>query len=159
MTTLLPARRRVAAVSAPLFLALSLTACGGGGSEAEGAPEDASSEDFCAAFQDIGEDFDSDDTGQAVDAANEYGANLAEVGTPSDFSEDARTGFETYVGFLEEVDEGDVEELESSESAEDVFGDDAEAVTAFLTEAATVCAPELGDLEGELGELESELPE
>ena len=150
MTTITPLRRRAAAVSAPLLLALSLTACGGGGSDAGGAPDDASSEDFCAAFSDFPADFDSDDTGAAVGAANEYGDNLVEVGTPADFSDEARNGFEIYVGFLQDVNEDDVKELEDSESPEDIFGDDGADVTAFIDDAATACAGELGDLGGEL---------
>jgi len=154
MTTLTPLpslRRRAAAISAPLLLALSLTACGG--SDASGAPEDASVEEFCAAFSDFGEGFDSDDTERAVEAANDYAERLSEIGTPEDLSDEARQGFEAYVGYLGDVDEGDVEDLNESGDAGDIFGEgDADAVTTFLNEAGTACVPSLGDLESELPE-------
>jgi hypothetical protein len=154
MTTLQPLRRRAAAVSSSLLLALALTACGGGGSDAGGAPEDASTEDFCTTFAGFGDDLDEDDPAQAAEAANEIADELAEVGTPEDLGEEAREGFELFVEYLGEIDEGDVEDLENSESPEDIFDDgDADAITAFFTEASTICAGELeGQLEGELPE-------
>ncbi len=145
---LAPLRRRVAAVSTPVLLALALTGCGG--SDAAGAPDDASVEEFCAAFTDLATGMLTESDSEAVEAANAYGEGLAEVGTPSDFSDEAREGYVLYVDFLTGIEDGDVEELEEAEDPEEVFGDDAEKVTTFSTEATTACAGELGDLESEL---------
>ena len=129
--------KRVAAVTAPLLLALSLTACGGG---ASGAPDDASKEDFCEAFTSTPEGGDSDDVDANIDAAHDYGDKLADVGTPSDIDGDARDGFEAYVDAIKDLDKDDIDEFEDAENADDVFGDDGDKVTAFITEASTLCA-------------------
>lgn len=168
---LAPLRRRAAAVSAPLLLALALTGCGG--SDTASAPDDASVEDFCAAFTDLASGMSTESDSDAVAAANTYGEGLAEVGTPAEFSDEAREGFVLYVDFLVGIEDGDVEELEQAEDPQEVFGDDAEKVTTFSSEASTTCAGELGDLQDELqdqmgdqlgdleeqlGDLEGELP-
>ena len=157
MTTLKPLRRRAAAVSAPLLLALSLTACGG--SDAESAPDDASAEDFCSVFLDQSGDAAADDAQAQVEEAQKLADNLAEVGTPTEFSAEAREGFEVFLDFVGSLDEGDVNDFNDAEDPSDIFGaDDAEKVAAFTTEAASACIPEMGDLEDELGNLEDQLP-
>jgi len=127
-----PIRRRVAAVSAPVLLALSLTACGGGGS---GAPDDASAEDFCATFLEISTVEDGADI-------KDFGEKLEEVGTPEDINEDERAGFEVFVEALSEVDDDasidDIEEPDISEE-DDANGD------AFLEYASTTCADQIPD--------------
>ncbi len=173
MTTIKPLRRRVAAVSAPLLLALSLTACGGG-SDASGAPDDASSEDFCAIFLDQSDDLgNSDDSGKQLEAAQDLADSLTEVGTPADFSDEAREGFELFVEAIDDLDEGDIEDFADSEDASDIFDeDDAAKVEAFTTAAVQSCigglSDELGDdlggtgdggSEDPFGDLESELPD
>lgn len=158
MTTIKPLRRRVAAVSAPVLLALSLTACGGG-SDAAGAPDDASVDDFCAAQTDVPDNVDENDNAAILDAAKDNAKALADVGTPTDFSADARAGFEAYIDFIDGAEESDVE---SNDDLEATFGDDADKVTAYFTEAATACTPDTGDLGGDLegqpDDLQSELP-
>lgn len=160
MSTLSPVRRRIAAVSAPLLLALSLTACGG--DDASGAPEDASTEDFCGAFTEMISGFGTEDSDEVIEAANAAGERFSEIGTPEDFSDEARNGFEAYVGFLNDVDEGDVDDLENAENADEVFGDDSADVETFINDATTACPDAFGglgdQLEDELGELEDELP-
>jgi len=151
-------KRRAAAVAAPLLLALSLTACGG--DDGSSAPDDASTEDFCTAFADTPSS-DGSDEDAALDEAHDYADKLAEVGTSSDFDGEAREGFEAYVDFVKDIDSGDLEDFENAEGPDDVFGgDDADKVTAFITQAASVCADQLGgeigsDTEGEPSDTES----
>lgn len=153
MTTL---KRRAAAISAPLLLAVTLTACGGG---ASGAPDDASVEDFCDVFlDDSGSDIDPDDNGALLDAIQEQADRLADVGTPEDFDEEAREGFEVFVDVVSDFDEGDIEDLDSADPGDIVSEEDADKVTAFFTAGGEACTPELDDLEDELGDLEDQLP-
>lgn len=153
MTTL---KRRAAAVSAPLLLAVTLTACGGGASD---APDDASVEDFCEVFLDQGDaDVDPEDNGALLDAIQEQADKLADVGTPADFDDEAREGFEIFIDVVGDFDEGDIEDLDSADPGDIVSEDDADKVTAFFTAGGTACTPELGDLEDELGDLEDQLP-
>ena len=161
MTTL---KRRAAAISAPLLLAVTLTACGGG---ASGAPDDASVEDFCDVFlDDSGSDIDPEDNGALLDAIQEQADRLADVGTPEDFDEEAREGFEVFVDVVSDFDEGDIEDLDSADPGDIVSEEDADKVTAFtasdfgrtLSSGGEACTPELDDLEDELGDLEDQLP-
>lgn len=149
-------KRRISLVGVPALLALSLTACSGSSTDASGAPDDASLDDFCSAFGGLGDLVDAgDDTDAAVDAANDLAADLDEVGTPSDLSEDQRNGFEEYVKFLGDIDSSDVDELASSDEA-DVFGDSADDVTGFIQYAITSCPDALSDLTGDLPDLPSD---
>ena len=150
MTNLKPLRRRAAAASAPLLLALSLTACGGG-DDAAGAPDDASSEDFCSVFLDQSGDAAADDAQAQLEEARQLADKLSEVGTPAEFSAEAREGFEVFIDFVANLDEGDVDDFNDATDPSDIFGsDDAEKVAAFTTEAASACIPEMGDLEDQL---------
>lgn len=156
-------QRRAAAVSAPLLLALSLTACGG--SDASSAPDDASSEDFCDTFLNLDSDVDPDDADAQLKAAQDLADQLSDVGTPAEFSDDARDGFEVFIDYIGDLDSGDVEEFMNASDPGDVLDDDdAAKVTAFTTEATQACIGDLdlgdtGDeLEDQLGDLESEFP-
>lgn len=154
MTTL---KRRAADVSAPLLLALSLTACGG--SDASSAPDDASSEEFCKVFFDQNTDIDPEDPDAQLKAAQEVADKLSEVGTPADFSDEAREGFEVLIDFIGELNADDIEEFTSAADPSEVLNeDDAAKVTAFTTEAAQACVGDLGDLEGQLGDVPSDFP-
>ena len=156
MTSLM---RRISLVGTPALLAVSLTACGGSGTDATGAPDDASVADFCDTFGGLGDLVDAgDDADAAVDAANDFAADLDDVGTPSDVTDDQRDGFEAYVKFLGEVDSSDVEDLADSDEA-DVFGDDADNVTGFIQYAITSCPDALGSLTGDVPDVDvPELP-
>ncbi|MGA8845565.1 MAG: hypothetical protein WB471_03005 [Nocardioides sp.] len=150
-------RRRAAAASAPLLLALSLTACGG--DDATSAPDDASAEDFCSVFLEQSGEAAADDAKAQLDEVRELADNLGEVGTPAEFSAEAREGFEVFLDFVANLDEEAVDDFNNAADPSDIFGgDDAEKVAAFTTEAASACIPEMGDLEGELGDLEDQLP-
>lgn len=159
MTTLKPIRRRVAAVSAPLLLALSLTACGG--DDASGAPDDASSEEFCKVFLDQDTEIDSEDADAQLEAAQDVADQLSEVGTPADFTDEEREGFELLIEFINDLDADDVEEFTNADDPSEVLDeDDAAKVTAFTAAAAEACIGDLGgDLEDQLGdELPSDFP-
>lgn len=123
--------RRLAAVGAPVLLALSLSACGGGpGSD---APKDASEEDFCKAFLDSGPTSEAEATGADL---KKWAEKLADVGTPDSISDDQRKGFEVWVN--------EVSDLDSDKKVSDlddvkVSKDDEENATDFFTWAAETC--------------------
>lgn len=148
--------RRVAAVSAPLLLALSLSACGG--SDASSAPDDASSDDFCKIFLDQSGDAAAEDAGAQLDEARDLADQLSEVGTPAEFSAEAREGFELFIDFIADLDEKDVEGFNDATDPSEIFGDDADKVTTFTTEAAEACVPDMPDMPDLEGELPSDSP-
>lgn len=153
----LATRRLLPTVAGALALAATLTACGGGpGSD---APDDASQEDFCNAF---GETPEGDAT---ADQVHEYADRLAEVGTPSDITGDAREGFEIFVDYAADVSDDDISKFDDSADPSDIFdGDDASKVSAFVSKYAEVCiSSQLEDLPTDiptdgLTDLPSELP-
>jgi len=127
----------IAKVLAGLVLVGGLaTACGGGGSD---APDDASKDDFCEAFEAAPTDEkpSQDDVDEWVDA-------MKDAGTPDGISEDERHGFEVLV---DAVDDADVDDLEDTSSFEDVVEDkdDRKDVEKFFAYYAKTCA-DLGDL-------------
>lgn len=128
-----------------LLAVLLLALAGCGGDDADAAPDDASRSDFCEAFLDEPDGFDSDDPDEAVDAAHDYADTLREVGTP-DVSDDAREGFEVYVDFLAGLEAGDADELEDAEPS-DIF--DAVELKKFeaFSEVTADCGP--GEFETE----------
>ncbi len=132
--------RPALAAGAAALLAASLTACGGG---ASGAPEDASADDFCGAFEAYGTAFTSiegdEPTEEEFDAILDEVDAIAEVGTPEDISEDAREGFEIFVDELSALDYGDVEDAGDGNLVE-VSDEDNAAVDDFVTYASETCA-------------------
>lgn len=134
-------KRPAAALGAAALLALSLTACGGGGS---GAPDDASKGDFC---KDVGEAFNQDFASEpSEDQFNDFKdnvANLGDTGTPDGIPDDARNGFEVFVDAVDELNYDDVKDA----GADEDFGiseDDQKDFEAFFAYAGTTCAEELG---------------
>jgi hypothetical protein len=126
-------KRSLATGTAVVLTALSLTGCGGG------APDDAATEDFCEVW--------NDDRGNTVDDAHDSAEKLEEVGTPEDFDETARDGFEIFVEVLAAVDQDDIEAMDQaaadSEGAADVWGvdqDEAADVLAFFEYANETCS-------------------
>ena len=146
-----PLKRYVGAGSAAVLLAFSLTACGG-------PPTDASTEDFCNAFNSNAEIFadidpeadPADQAGDVTDAYEEYAGELEAVGTPENVSDDAREGFEIFIDELGALDEDDVEEYlkDPSKDIAEVSKDDEEKVNEFTDYATKECgAPEEGATE------------
>lgn len=114
-------------------LAAALTACGG-------APDDASVEDFCAAW--------AEGDGNSAAALHDRAAALEEAGTPEDISGRARAGYETFVEQLEQVDDADVAALDQAAATTaglaEVYGiseDEAAGVVALFDYAGATCAP------------------
>lgn len=112
---------------------------GSGDGAASGAPTDASAQDFCDALN-AGPDALGDDDEQAADEIHSYGDALAAVGTPAEFTGDARAGFEVLVDFFATIDAADVDEFSSQGTPEDVLGAENGALaTTFFTQAVQVC--------------------
>ncbi len=132
--------RRLAA-GGVLVLVSVLTACSddGGGQDAADAPDDASMEDFCEAFNGLVEDVlaeASTDPSAMVRAVKDWAADIAEVGTPADMPDDARHGFELFVEHAADLDDDagleDLQNLGSELSEEDQA--DGEAFTEWTQE-------------------------
>ncbi|MEO9322427.1 hypothetical protein ABFT23_03000 [Nocardioides sp. C4-1] len=131
---------RLAALAAPAVLLASLTACGG--DDGSDAPDGASKEDFCEAYQaepaldDIDPDASPREQAEAiVGAVQEATDRLAEVGTPDDIPDDAREGFETIIDVANDLDvdeaEQAIEEQDSEYFDNLVTGDDRDKSDAF----------------------------
>ncbi len=153
MESPLTTKRLVASLSA--LLALSLTACGGGGSS---APNDASVEEFCSAyieglFEELGEIDEEapaeEQAEQLVDVFQAWAEELGEVGTPEDMPDEAREGFEVTLAQVEDLDEGEVADALESESFDD-FGKfsegDQEKVDALEEYSSENCESPFGEL-------------
>ncbi len=104
-------RRRAAAAGVALaaVLTASLTACGGGGSGSS-APTDASKDEFCSTFNSLFETMMSEATASGdasgmVAAMKKWVAKMEDVGTPGDMPDDARHGFELFVGEVKKLDD------------------------------------------------------
>jgi hypothetical protein len=132
-------RRLIAGASLALAAAF-LTGCGG---DADDAPDDASSEDFCEAMESApdGEGTPSEDDIQ------EWADELADTGTPDDIDDDQREGFEILV---ETLDDADPDDYADDAGLEDVIedSDDREKVTAFFTYYGETCfdMPDVGEV-------------
>ena len=131
-----PHRLAIAAAAAAALLA----GCGGG---ADGAPEDASIEDFCAAKdwlvvegmeRHAGGPLPADDA--LAELTHDWGRELARVGTPDNISPEARAGFEKLVERLEGMDAGDVGDRSLNWDAGDWENDEE---TSFARYVANTC--------------------
>jgi|GEM_PF-1038953 len=124
-----------ASLSATVLLAFSLTACGGG------APDDASTDDFCDAY---GEMFtallESEVDGPSEEQWENFqdkAAELEEVGTPDDVSDDVRNGFEV---FTEAVADADYDDIKDSDGEIPGVSDDDNAdAEKFLAYGTRTC--------------------
>lgn len=124
--------RRVRIGSTAALAALSLAACGGG------APDDASTEEFCATW--------TDSRGNTLDEVRETAERLEGVGTPEDADGAARDGFEVFVEALGELDQDELEALDQvaadDASLAELYGiseDEAADVVAFFDYANGAC--------------------
>ncbi|WP_134765749.1 hypothetical protein [Nocardioides sp. 1609] len=139
-----PMKRRIAAVGAPVLLALSLTACGGGSD----APTDASKEDFCGLINsEPGSDVDpeaspEDQAKDVTDQFKQLAEDLEETGTPEDIPDDAREGFEIIVEEFQDLDADDVQKALEGDSDDiaKVSDDDKEKVDKFDEWSVDYCA-------------------
>lgn len=142
-------KRPAAALAAAVLLALSLTACGGDGDDGsanddEGAPTEASEDEFCEVFREAesaGEDLEDDDFDGQADLLNEYADKLDEIGTPEDIPDDARHGFEVLVEAFGDVRPDDLEDEDAGKALEEKYEDDREDVEAFFDYYLETCQP------------------
>ena len=149
MSTARSMRRTAAAAS--LALVASLTACGGdsGGGSGSSAPDNASLDDFCQAFNGL---FDTvmaqatsgdADASAMITALKKWAADMEDVGTPSDMPDDARHGFELFVDQAKKLDENatlqDLENLGEDLSSDDQA--DGEAFSEWTTKNCPLDLP------------------
>lgn len=123
---------RLAKVGASLVLVGVMTAACGGGD----GPTDASSDEFCDAWEKTGQVFaeNSDDWDKIEEAYDE----TFEVGTPENIDDDAREGFEILKDEFDSYDS-----LDDMKEAEEPGEEDMEKVTAFTDYQMEECG--LGD--------------
>src|SRR5262245_10984723 len=127
--------KKTAVAAGVLVLGGMLAACGGSSSSSPtaggggtGAPTDASQDDFCRTFTELG--------GSVT--PHEAADRLAAVGTPSGISDSARNGFDVLVSHLSALsDDSDRADLESL--AKDLPRSDQSDVIAFITYYGTEC--------------------
>ncbi len=148
-------RTRLTLSSAVLLVGAAASACGGGGS---GAPDDASTKDFCATQSNLFKNLMPTDmanpevpTGKEMATAfKEWAADLEEVGTPEDISEDARAGFEALIEQVGDIDPEDfsIDKLEelSKGGAKASKATEKEA-TAFADYLTKTCGNPLDDVQ------------
>lgn len=138
------ARRAATSAAAAVLLTSALAACGGGSSES--APENASEDEFCAAYLDI---FQVED-GAGIRA---WAEDFEEVGTPDGIGEEERRGFEVLLEYAAEVPEDTA--LEDIEDP-DVSAEDEAAGEAFALYVQETCADQIQEqLTEQLPDLEA----
>ncbi|MEZ0577338.1 hypothetical protein [Nocardioides sp. MH1] len=155
-------KRPAAAVGAAALLAFSLTACGGGGSD---APDNASTDDYCdvvndqSFFEDLGDDPSNEDF---VDALKKYADKLKDVGTPDDISDDARKGFEIQLDAIDDLDPDEIDINDPDSFEKDFSSDDKDKIAAYTEYESKTCggADDLelpSDLPTDLSDLPTDL--
>jgi hypothetical protein len=118
-----------------LTLGAALAACGGAssssgdGQDVAGAPTDASQDDFCRTFAELGDDV----------APHEAAVRLTSVGTPEGISASARNGFVLLVSRLLVLPD-DSQDDDLASVAKGLRGGDQSDVIAFVTYYASACA-------------------
>lgn len=127
---------RVALMGAGLALmAGMLTACGGDGGGSDDAPESASKEDFCNAFEAVG------NAGDDFDKGKEKLEELKDTGTPEDIPDDAREGFDLLMDVVGDADSSD----DASKALDDLSAGDQKKVREFTEYTIKKCT-DLSDL-------------
>lgn len=137
--------RHVLTGAAMLLVVGTTAACG------SGAPDDASTEDFCEAFSGITKVENGKDL-------NDLGDELEEVGTPDDISDEEREGFEVFVDAAKDVDED--AKPDDFDDQTDVSKDDEKKGDKFIEYASEKCADEMtpptDDLPTDPGDIETD---
>jgi len=122
-----------------VLVAGTAVGCGGGG-----APDSASTDDFCGVFEDfnatvaeLGQDAENS---ELIGALKDTGEELEEIGTPEDIPEDARAGFELTVKTIADLDEDASQEaLDNLE--EDFSEEEQKQSDAFNEYLSETCEP------------------
>jgi hypothetical protein len=157
--------RAAVTIASGAFLLTGLTACGGdsdGGGSGTSAPADASSEDFCTAFNGLYEkvlgNVTSADTSQAIKAFKEWAADMKDVGTPEDMPDDARHGFDVFVDAAANIDD-DATVADLQNFGDDLSEEDQSAGETFGDWASDNCPSPLSDLASSIpSDLPTDLP-
>jgi hypothetical protein len=135
------------------LLAASLVLVGGtalgcsGGSD--GAPADASEDDYCTSYRTLFADMST--MTEATDAEiiakiKDWGATMQETGTPSDMPDDARAGFETTLSLIDGLeDDASAEDFEKMDA--DLSEEETRQVDEFDTYTTETCGSPLDDME------------
>ncbi|WP_107773026.1 hypothetical protein [Nocardioides sediminis] len=135
------------------LLAASLVLVGGtafgcsGGSD--GAPADASQDDYCTSYRTLFADMST--MTEATDAEiiakiKDWGATMQETGTPSDMPDDARAGFETTLAFIDDLaEDATAEDFEKMDS--DLSEEETKQVAEFDTYTTETCGSPLDNME------------
>ena len=148
-------RTRLTIGCAALLVGAVTSACGGG---SDGAPTDASKEDFCATQSDLFKNLMPTDmsnpevpSGEAMAKAFKgWATDLEEVGTPEDISDDARAGFEALIEQVGDINPDDftIDKLEElSKGGTDASKATEKEATAFADYLTKTCGNPLDDLE------------
>lgn len=138
-------------VASLVLVAATALGCGGDGggdeaSEAEttGAPENASTEEFCQNFTDfntavmqLGQDAKPT---ELIAALKDAGVKFEETGTPEGATTEQRAGFEVFVDMINDVDE-DATEEELSKLESNLSAEEQEQLESFTTYVGETCAP------------------
>lgn len=128
-----------------LLAAATLTGCG---SDAAGAPTDASEKDFCEASFSLYENMDltaDPSDAEQAEALNDWGNAMAEAGTPEGISADARKGFEITVEAVQDISESDVSDDSTADFLGEVSDDELKQVDAYTSYVLETCgAPDGG---------------
>ena len=133
----------------------SAVACGGG---SDGAPTDASEDDYCASYQSLFTDMSSmaNATDKEIIAKiKDWSATMQETGTPEDMPKDARAGFETTVSLIDDLDD-DAQQEDFEKIDEDLTETETKQVDAFDSYTTDTCGSPLDNME--TPEMPSESP-
>jgi hypothetical protein len=138
---------RVAAVAGGLALVAALAGCNGDSDGRDGADGgEASTADFCAAFNDLFDEVlgaDAADSAATVRAFKSWAVDIEKVGAPADMPDDARHGFELFVEQAKGIDDDatlqDLEQLD--EGLSDADQADGKAFNSWTTDNCPLDLP------------------
>ena len=130
--------------------------CSGGGSE--GAPTDATEEDYCASYQSLFDDMstmtDATDA-EIIAQIKDWATTMEETGTPEEMPEDARAGFETTISLINDLDD-DAQQEDFEKIDEDLTEEETAQVDEFDTYTTDTCGSPLDNME--VPEIPTETP-
>lgn len=130
--------------------------CSSGGSE--GAPTDASEEDYCASYQSLFDDMstmtDATDA-EIIAQIKDWATTMEETGTPEEMPEDARAGFETTISLINDLDD-DAQQEDFEKIDEDLTDEETAEVDEFDTYTTDTCGSPMDNLE--VPEIPTETP-
>lgn len=118
-------KKSAALATSLLLVGLGASACGGGGGD--GAPTDASVEEFCSNFTGIPDDA----------SGNEVADKLKDVGTPAGIPGDARKGFELLIDKANDLE--DLKEFDEATLKDRLGAEGTAQMIAFFQYAITTC--------------------